>query len=129
MPGEFPTLVPALVMHELNELAAEATSLGDKLAKAQRNFEPAERAYDDFVTSFVAGLWQKHLDGEIKRMPGEDIRLALAHKAIPPETYGQYLAWKQSIARLEQALRANRTAIDAKRSVLSALKLEQEAVR
>lgn len=120
------TFDPATVMRELDGLATENSDIGAKLAQVQRAFEPIEDEYDTFVTDFEVGLWAQHCNGDAK-WPSAEMRERLARQAMPPELYGRFTAHKKSIDRMERRLRSIKTSIEAKRSILSALKIEMEA--
>ena len=98
----------------------------DSSAKRQRKLEPVENTHDEFVDNFITGLWDKHAAGDAK-WPGEDVRLKLARREMAPEPLGQYLGLIRSKSRLEARIKSLTTEIGARRSLLSALKVEMEA--
>ena len=55
------------------------------------------------------------------------MRLKLAHKAMDPGVLGRYIGLLNSRKRLEKRIGALKSAVDAQRSILSALKSELEA--
>jgi len=120
-----PIDVPA-VMLKLDTLAAGLDTLSKELGDAERLRAVAEDAYEDFIDSYVAGLYEA---SENKRLPGEDVRRSLAHKAMPPELLGQYRTLTRRAERLRRRISDVKTQVDAHRSILSALKTELEASR
>lgn len=113
---------PVQIIQHLNDLSSTLGRLGVELANIDTDLETAASAYDEFVENFKAGLWEKHLAGELKRMPAEDIRVALAHRAMPTDLLGSYKRLKGRKSRCEAAISRTKAQIEAKRSVLSALK-------
>lgn len=114
-------------MMVLDEHARELDMRSKELARVERDLEPVEEEYRRFVDDFEIGLWQRSQDEEGFKLPSEALRLKLAHKAIDPALYGRYVGLVKSRKRLEQRIRDLKTAVDAQRSILSALKLEMEA--
>lgn len=123
------TAEPHAVMAKLDQLAAELDNRSSELANVERKLGPVEDEYDDFYEAFVAGMFEGE-DG--KRLPGEDVRRALCHQRLrveKPELLGRYRDLNRSRKRLEKRLGSVKSAVDAQRSVLSALKAELEATR
>lgn len=119
---------PAEVMAKLDQLASELDTRSSELADVERRLEPTELAYQAFVDDFEVGLWTKYEDSEYKtKLPPEPMRLKLAHKAIDPDLLGRYIGLVNSRKRLEKRIGALKSAVDAQRSILSALKAEVEA--
>ena len=115
------TVEPVQIIQDLNGLSAGLERLGVELANIESDLEPTQRAYDEFIENFKAGLWEKHTQDGAK-MPAEDVRLALAHRAMPADLLGGFKRLKSRKGRCEAAISRTRAQIEAKRSVLSALK-------
>jgi hypothetical protein len=119
---------PLEAMDKLDALAGELDTRSRELADVERKLEPTELAYQAFVDEFEVGLWTKYEDSEYKtKLPSEAMRLKLAHKAMDPGLLGRYVGLMNSRKRLEKRISALKSAVDAQRSVLSALKIEMEA--
>jgi hypothetical protein len=116
----------AAVMGKLDTLAVGLDTLSKELGEAERLRAQAEDDYEDFIDNFVAGLYEQSGN---KRLPGEDVRRSLAHKAMPAETLGQYRTLTRRAERLRRRIADVKVQVDANRSILSALKLEMEASR
>jgi hypothetical protein len=119
---------PVEAMDKLDVLATELDMRSRELADVERKLEPTELAYQAFVDEFEVGLWTKYEDSEYKtKLPPAPMRLKLAHKAMDPELLGRYVGLVNSRKRLEKRISALKAAVDAQRSILSALKVELEA--
>lgn len=116
------TVEPVQVIQTLNRLSGGLEQLGVELANIETELEPVQKAHDTFVEDFKAGLWEQHLAGELKRMPAEDVRLALAYKQMPTTLRGKFAGLKQRRERCLNAISRTRAQIEANRSILSALK-------
>jgi len=116
---------PIDILDELYEHAAEIDSLSKRQANVERQLEPVELEYERFVTAFEQGLWVKHLEGE--KFPPEKLRMRLAHQQMPPPLLGSYTSLHAERKRIEKRISALKMTVEAKRSILSALKLEAEA--
>lgn len=118
---------PAEVMERLAQLAEELDQRSLELGDVERRLEPAEMAVQAFVDDFEVGLWTKH-ENEGTKLPSEALRLKLANKAMDPALLGRHQGLLHSRKRLEKRIAALKSQVDAQRSILSALKLEMEAV-
>ena len=118
---------PGQVMATLDSYAREMDDLSRKLADVERRFEPVEARYEAFLDAHSVGLWEAHQDGQ--KLPGEDLRLRLARRDMPADLLGEYSSLLHSRKRLERRISALAKAISAQQSILSALKMEMEAVR
>jgi hypothetical protein len=112
-------------MNRLDDCATELDRLSKKLAETERELEVAETDYVLFVDAFEVGLWDKHLEGD--KLPSAEMRLKLAHRAIPTEVLGRYSHLLSSRKRLEKRISSVKVIVDAQRSILSALKVEMDA--
>ena len=112
----------------LRESADELDALSRKLHISEVELEPTEREYRTFVDNFEVGLWKQHQD-EGAKLPSEALRVKLAERAMPPELLGRYVGLVMARKRVEKRIRDLRSTVDAQRSILSALKVEAEALR
>lgn len=118
---------PLEAMQRLDELAQGLDQLSKDLAKTETARAPVEDEYENFIDSFVAGLYEKQQQGTAGRMPGEDVRLALARQAMPEELLGSYRTLTRRAERLRRRISDVKVQVDAQRSILSAHKAELEA--
>ena len=116
-------LEPAEVVRLLDEKAREMDNLGRQLGEIRQALEPVQGEYDEHLEAFVAGLWDRYLNGELKgRFPGEDVRVALAHRELDTELRGRYTLLKDRERRCLDAIGRAKESIGAYRSILSAQK-------
>ena len=113
---------------KLRECAEELDHLSRSLHETERRLEPTEVQYRTFVDDFEVGLWKQHQDDGAK-LPSEALRLKLAERAMDPALLGSYTGLVMARKRAEKRIKDLRSAVDAQRSILSALKVEQEALR
>jgi hypothetical protein len=118
----------AACIERLRECADELDTLSRQLHKTERDLEPVEREYQQFVDDYAVGLWKKHQDEGVK-LPPEALRLKLAEREMDPALLGRYVGLVMGRKRAEKRIRDLRSAVDAQRSILSALKTEMEATR
>lgn len=116
------SLEPVQVVQKLDQLSAGLDKLGGQLAEVRTELDPVEKLHDEHVESFVAGLWDRHVSGEIKKWPGEDVRLALARREMDTAVRGKFAQLKQRERRLVDAIARTKEQIGAYRSILSAQK-------
>lgn len=112
----------------LREYASELDGISRALSKIERDIEPVAERYQKFVDDFEIGLWTKSED-EGAKFPSAAMRLKLAHKAMDPALLGSYVGLVNARERGVQRLRAVKASVEAQRSILSALKVEAEALR
>lgn len=125
-------LDPVQVIADLNLSALELDSLSKDLAGVERSLEPLTAEYEQHLGDFEAGLWVQYVEGAEGKMslPGsEATRERMARRQMPTEFVGRYSALMASRKRLERRIASLKASVDAKRSVLSALKAEIEATR
>lgn len=115
-------------MARLDALAGELDDLSRALAETERRLEPLEAQYEEFVGDWEASLWEECSVSETK-WPPEKLRLRMAHKAMDSELLGAVNAGQAKRKRLEKRIGSIKVLVDAQRSILSALKVEAEAVR
>jgi hypothetical protein len=118
----------AVCIAKLRECADELDGLSRRLHTTERDLEPVEREYRKFVDDFEVGLWKQHQD-EGKKLPSEALRVKLAEREMEPALLGRYVGLVMARKRAEKRIQALRATVDAQRSILSALKVEEEALR
>lgn len=119
---------PITVMGDLEAHALELDKLSKELAQVERDLEPVTREYEEFMGAYEEGLWHQHMDLGAK-FPAEALRTRMGHRAMAPELLGSYMGLLGSRRRLEKRVSTLKSVVDAKRSILSALKVELEASR
>jgi hypothetical protein len=119
---------PGHVLNDLYAHAAELDDLSKNLSEVERRLKVATDEYEEFMGAYEEGLWNRHVqDGE--KFPAEALRARMGHRAMPPELLGKYTGLMSQRRRMEKRISALKAIVEAKRSVLSALKVEMEAVR
>jgi hypothetical protein len=114
------------VTGRLDRQATELDELSKALTITERKLEPVETLIGEFEDDFAAGWWERHEKGE--KLPPEAIRDALCRQALPEKLRQEHASLLAKRKRLEKRIKHLGAAIDAQRSILSALKLELEAV-
>lgn len=117
------------VRGKLSDQADELDRLSRALADVARQLEPVATEYQAFVDNHELGLLLRSEDETEYKLPPAALRLKLARRAMDPELRGRYMALTHSRERLEQRIRDLKVAVEAQRSILSALKMELEATR
>lgn len=113
-------------MDALDRHAAELDALSNQGAQVERELEPIERQYQDYLDAWEVGAWDRHVkDGE--KLPSEAMREKLARRDLPTVLLGQYGELTARRKRIEKRVAALKTQISAQQSILSAYKLEAEA--
>lgn len=120
---------PLTVLSDLDDHAKELDHLSKRLATVERELEPVEREHEAFRTAYEAGLWERHVAHGDKFPTGEGFRLRMAQQEMRVELLGRYVELHGERRRLTQRIGTLKAVVDAKRSVLSALKVELEATR
>lgn len=125
---------PVEVMAALDAAASELDQLSRDLAGVERALEPLAEWYDLMLEGTAAQLWDQYTTGEISRLPGEDVRKALAHRALREDQeraaqLARYGKLSASRKRLQRRIEDIKSATSANQSILSALKIEMEATR
>ena len=118
------------MIQESSAALIHATIELDRVSKAlvqvEREIEVLEPQVEDFLESFIAGLWDdSRATGE--RMPPEDVRKALANRALPKDVKDSYRAHLATRRRAKSRLADLREIVAAHRSIVSAAKTEMEA--
>jgi hypothetical protein len=112
----------------LTDISNELVELSQALQVVEKRLEPIERVYADDFSDFEAGMFERYEKGEGK-WPGEETRERLYRRTIPQDTRNELMRLQAARKRAEKRLASLKTAADAQRSILSALKLEMEATR
>lgn len=124
-----PSADPMAVRAELDRYVRELDELSKGLAGVSRNLEPVEKEYNEFVDNFELGLYDRSLREDDFKLPSAAMRLKLAHRDMPPELYGRYVALTSKRDRLRKRISDMKAQADSQRSILSALKAEMECSR
>ena len=116
--------------HELMaQIEADARSLdagGRQLAKAIQQAVQVSRDYERAMQSELITIYDAaKRSGE--RMPAEDVRRAMAHKAVDHNVYAQFLIKQAEIEALKAWTRTTMAALSAKQSLLAAMRDELRA--
>lgn len=106
--------------------ASELDSISKQLVKTEMRIEIIEPQVEDFIESFIATLYED-CTAEERRLPPEDVRKALAHKALPSDLKVEYRALMATRRRTKSRLSDLREIVAAHRSIVSAAKTELEA--
>lgn len=114
-------ITPGQVMATLDAMSQELNTLADGLAHVARELEPVQEQYDEYVADFEIDLWEKHTEQGAK-LPSASLRLQMAHRKMPPELYGRYVALVHSRDRMVKRISTLKLSVDAQRSLLSAMK-------
>lgn len=115
--------------NKLDEYATELDKLSRGLANVARQLEPVAKEYDEFISNYELGLYDRSLNDANFKLPSEAMRLKLAIRDMSPELYGRYVALTHSQDRMKERIRRLGQLVDGQRSILSALKSELEATR
>ena len=108
-------------LDRLDAHAAELEQLSGLLIKVQRELEPVEAEYQEFVDSFEIGMYNRMLESG-DRLPSEALRLKLARHDMPPELLGRREGLCRKRERLVSRIADLKAVVSAERSILSALK-------
>ena len=111
---------PVTIMAELDAATQELDDLSTKLAKVERDLAPIELEVEEFRAQHEEGLWHLHLEGA--KFPPEQLRLRLANRAMDADLLGRYSALVGSRRRMEKRISSLKAVINAKQTIISALK-------
>jgi hypothetical protein len=112
---------PVTIMAELDQATEELNQLSGALAELERKLTPVEMEVEEFMAAHEEGLWTRHTeDGE--KFPPEALRTRLAHRAMDANLLGRYSALLASRRRMEKRISSLKAVVNAKQSILSALK-------
>lgn len=117
---------PAEARHRLNDLAIELGNRATELAKVERDLEPVEAEYEQFISDHEIGLWKACEDSD-RKLPPEKLRLKMARADMEPALLGRHTGLTHSRDRLQKRISTLKAEVEAQRSILSALKAELEA--
>jgi hypothetical protein len=110
---------PIATLTAVDEGADRLEKAADVVAEAIHRFETAEANYKRAVEKQLLVVHDRAKKAG-ERTPAEDLRTAMAHNAIDPEVYAEYLQAKahhESVKAKERLLRA---AVSARQSLLKA---------
>lgn len=113
-------------MVSIDRSAASLDDGGRKLAKSISRLGDLERDYNRAVECALIKLYdQAKRTGE--RLPAEDVRQALAHAEVPSDIYGAFLSAKAEVDAGKAWLRSLEAAVNARQSLLKAMRDELAA--
>jgi hypothetical protein len=115
------------VTSKLDQMAAELDELSKGLAITERKLEPMQTFYEEALDDFEVGCWDEHVKHETKLPPAE-MRERLARRTMPDKILSERATLLAKRNRIEKRIKALGTAVDAQRSILSALKTELQAI-
>lgn len=113
-------------MTRLNAIANELGELSQALHAVGQRLEPVEIDYEQHVSDFESGMFDRYESGEGK-WPGEETRERLARRTMDADLKREHDRLHAARKRAEKRIGHLKTEADAQRSVLSALKVEMEA--
>jgi hypothetical protein len=116
------------VIVNLTSISDELVTLSAALLEVEKTLQPMERAYDEGLADFEAGMLESYQAGEGK-WPSEETRERLYRRQLPQDTRQELMRYQAARKRAEKRIGSLKAASDAQRSILSALKTEMEASR
>lgn len=116
--------------HELmSAIDAAARSLdagGRRLAQAIQKLSTHEQNYEKARQDALITIYHDAKESG-QRMPAEDVRQALAHRQVPNEVYGAFLAAKAEVDALKAWCRVTEASLSARQTLLNVMKAELRA--
>ena len=106
--------------------ANELDAVSKALVQTENAIEQLEPQYQDAIEAFIAELWDECIREEMK-FPPQDVRNAMAVKAMDPDLRRDYRAAIRRRQKTKQRLTDLREIVAAQRSIVSAAKTELEA--
>lgn len=106
--------------------ASELDEISKALVQTEGAIEELEPLYQQWIEDFIAGLWDESVEEE-KKFPPQDVRNAMAVKAMDPDLRRDYRACIRRRQKTKQRLTDLREIVAAQRSIVSAAKTEVEA--
>jgi hypothetical protein len=106
--------------------ARELDETSKALVQTENAIEMVEPEYEDAIEGYIAGLWEECVEQE-KKFPPQDVRNALAVKAMPDDLRRNYRGLLRRRQKAKQRLTDLRELVAAQRSIVSAAKTEVEA--
>lgn len=114
---------PAIVMQEMATLTNQMVQQRDQYYVTRYEQAQAEIAYDQAMTEQNVLLYHQCKESG-DRLPAEDMRKALAHKAIDPAVYAAHLSKKAKAEAMDKAIKINQSILSALQSELSQMRVE-----
>lgn len=114
---------PAAVMSFLDQAAGDLDRLGKELEAAHLDLGDAESEYEEKLDLALLELVTDY-EARGKRLPGEDVRLALARKRIDFSIYARFKKAKRRVEGLNLHSRKLETAVSARQSTLRGMREE-----
>lgn len=114
-------------MTKVQNLAIDLDRLSRQLGRVNRELRPIKREYDNFIRDHEAGLYAASVEDGYK-LPGKEMRLTLALSEMPASFRGKHHELVSERESLKQQISNIKVEVEAWRSVLSANKVEMEAV-
>lgn len=115
---------PAAVMAFLDQAAVDLDSLGKRLENAHVSMGDAEAAWEDAKDIALLEILEEYENDPNRKLPGEDVRLALARKRIGFQVYRDYIKAKALVKGLENHSRKLEKAVSARQSTLKRMNAE-----
>lgn len=122
MNGSLPS--PSQIMAFLDQAALDLDTLGKRLEAAHLQLGDAEAAWEDAKDIALLEIVEQYAN-EGKKLPGEDVRLALARKRIGFQVYRDYIKAKALVKGLENHSRRLEKAVTARQSTLKRMEASQ----
>jgi len=107
----------------LDEKAVEIDQLGKLIEEAHLELGDCEAAWEEALDEALLELVEEY-GARGERLPGEDVRLALARRRTGFEIYSAFRRAKRRVEALEKHARKMETAISARQSTLRGLQEE-----
>jgi len=107
------------VIEFLDVAATELDSLGKQMEQAYIALGDAESEYEEKLDEALLLVVEEH-DGQ--RLPGEDVRLAMARRKMDFEVYVRYRKAKRLVEGLRLRSRKLETAVGARQSTLKSMR-------
>jgi hypothetical protein len=106
--------------------ADELDTKSKELLRIENELQDAEPRYEEAIETFIADLWDECIRDE-KKFPPQDVRNAMAAKAMDPALRLNYRTLIRRRAKAKSRLSDLREIVAAQRSIVSAAKTEMEA--
>lgn len=110
---------PGAVMAFLDQAAVDLDRLGKELESAHIELGDAETEYEDKLDEALLQIVE---DYEGRRLPGEDVRLAMARRRMDFDIYVRFRKAKRRVEGIEKHCRKLETAVSARQSTLKGLR-------
>jgi hypothetical protein len=117
---------PYALIAEIDRNAREIDAGGRTLAKAIVEFAKVTQVYEAAIESEKIRIFDAAKNAG-ERMPAEDIRNAIAHRAVDSGVYARYLAKLAEIDALKAWTKTLASAMSARQSLLAAMREEVKA--